>query len=49
MFMLTGIREILKAVRMQNPFAENSEEVRESFKQMETLKSLKFSKEALRW
>ena len=40
MFMLTDTRQILKRLQMQNPFAENSEEARESFKQMETVEEL---------
>ena len=31
MFMLTDIRQILKRLQMQNLFAGNSEEARESF------------------
>ena len=34
---------------MQNPFAGNYEEARESFKQMETVEELEASKQALRW
>ena len=41
MFMLTDIRQILKRLQMQNPFTGNSEEARESFKQMETVEELK--------
>ena len=40
MFMLTDIRQILKQLQMQNSFAGNSEEARESFKQMETVEEL---------
>ena len=49
MFMLTDIRQILKRLQMQNPFAGNYEEARESFKQMETVEELEASKQALRW
>ena len=40
MFMLTDVRQILKRLQMQNPFAGNYEEARESFKQMETVEEL---------